>query len=76
MIVRPKPLDGNIRGYVVEDLLSDKITWILETDDEQLACLLINTLFYGIVTGADVGRDQALRIRALDQWRPPFNKAN
>ena len=76
VIAQPEPWDGEVRGYVVEDLLSDNITWTLETDDEQLACLLINTLFYGIVTGADVGREHALRIRALDQWHPPFDKAN
>lgn len=76
VMCRSEPWDGNVRGYVVEDLLSDKIIWELETDDEELVCLLVNVLFYGIMAGADIGRDQALRIRALDEWRPPSGKLN
>ena len=76
VIRQPEPWDGDVRGYVLQDIQSNKITWELESDDEELVCMLVNVLFYGIMAGADVGRDQALRIRALDQWHPPFDKAN
>lgn len=71
VIRRPEPWDGDVRGYVLEDIKSDEITWELETDDVQLVCMLVNVLFHGIMAGADVGRGQALRIRALDEWQPP-----
>ena len=76
VIRQPEPSEGDVRGYVLEDIQSNNITWELESDDEQLVCMLVNVLFYGIMAGADVGRDQALRIRALDEWQPPIDKIN
>lgn len=73
---RPEPWEGEVRGYVLEDMSSNEIGWELHTDDEALVAMLVNVLFYGISVGTDVAKGQALRIRALDEWQPPGGKAN
>ena len=73
---RPKPWEGEVRGYVLEDMLSHEITWELHSDDEALVAMLVNVLFYGISMGVDVAKGQVFRVRALQEWKPPGDKAN
>ena len=68
---RPEPWDGEVRGYVLEDLKRNDVVWWLQTDNEELACLLTNIRLLSFKEGKESSRLEAFRI-----WGAPIGRPN